>query len=66
MSTAMLRSRELAKKASKPEEEKGFPLAPSKKDLNPWYSGTKSGEDDLSDEKRYVGSAQLFIFLSVN
>ncbi|KAK7060153.1 hypothetical protein VNI00_000917 [Paramarasmius palmivorus] len=40
------------------ETEKGIPLAPSKKDLNPWYSSngnasrSKDGEEDWDDERR--------------
>ena len=37
------------------ETEKGFPLAPSAKDLKPWYSSTKGDpEEDMSDDKRFV------------
>ncbi|EFI28539.1 hypothetical protein CC1G_13561 [Coprinopsis cinerea okayama7 len=42
------------KKPATAETEKGVPLAPSEKDLKPWYSGRKKdGEDDeLPEDKR--------------
>lgn len=36
------------------EDEKGVALAPSKKDLNPWYSEKKSGRSELPEEKVYA------------
>ncbi len=37
------------------EDEKGFPLAPSAKDLNPWYSAKRVDPDgEWDDEKRCV------------
>ena len=50
--------------------DKGVPLAPSEKDLKPWYSSRKNGADEEeesrdvrqkeeADEKRYV-SISLF------
>ncbi|KAF8511617.1 hypothetical protein BU17DRAFT_54522 [Hysterangium stoloniferum] len=62
MSTAMTRSRELAVKAAKTEDEKGVRLAPSTKDLNPWYSDRNSGEIELSDEKRKKDLSTKLIF----
>ncbi|KAH7906952.1 hypothetical protein BJ138DRAFT_1093383 [Hygrophoropsis aurantiaca] len=38
-----------SKKTGPPEAEKGFPLAPSAKDLRPWYS-TKRGEPEPQPE----------------
>ncbi|KIJ56196.1 hypothetical protein M422DRAFT_23529 [Sphaerobolus stellatus SS14] len=52
MSAALTRSRELARKNTKPEEEKGVRLAPTEKELNPWYSGKGSKVEDLPEEKR--------------
>ncbi|KAJ8519595.1 hypothetical protein ONZ45_g3488 [Pleurotus djamor] len=48
-------ARSSKKKADPAETDKGVPLAPSSKDLNPWYSSRKSGEqshDDGDEERR--------------
>ena len=36
------------------ETEKGVPLAPSAKDLNPWYSSSRKDDPnkDMDDDKR--------------
>jgi len=46
-------------KSSTEETEKGFPLAPSQKDLNPWYSERSNkqtreleDEDEATQERR--------------
>ena len=45
-------------KVKKPaiETEKGAPLAPSEKDLKPWYSDKGRGRmlDDMDNDMRYV------------
>lgn len=44
-------------KAAASETEKGVPLAPSAKDMKPWYSDEKSrepGSSDLPEDKKYV------------
>ena len=49
MSAALAASSKLTKSGkatTEKEEEKGIPLAPSKKDLKPWYS-----ERDMDPEK---------------
>jgi hypothetical protein len=40
-----------SKKATQLEAEKGVPLAPSAKDLNPWYSERDKGQESQEDEK---------------
>lgn len=45
------------KKVTPAETEKGVPLAPSAKDLKPWYSERtleQPAEEEVQDEKRYV------------
>ena len=43
------------KKVTPAETEKGIPLAPSAKDLKPWYSeGAREPVEEVQDEKRYV------------
>ena len=43
------------KASSNEEKEKGIPLAPSQKDLRPWYSEKAREPDIAGDEKdRYV------------
>ena len=43
------------KKATPAETEKGVPLAPSAKDLKPWYSErTREPAEEVEDEKRCV------------
>ncbi|KAF9235740.1 hypothetical protein BU15DRAFT_50968 [Melanogaster broomeanus] len=53
---AMITTARASKKTAPSEAEKGVPLAPSAKDLNPWYTGTTKDRnepaDDLQDEKR--------------
>jgi hypothetical protein len=48
----------ISTKAKKPpiETDKGVPLAPSEKDLKPWYSDEGNGRmlDDMDNDKRYV------------
>jgi hypothetical protein len=39
------------KKATQLEAEKGVPLAPSAKDLKPWYSECDKGDECQEDEK---------------
>ena len=39
-------------KKAAPETEKGIPLAPSEKDLKPWYSDRGSGKGKDRDEAR--------------
>ncbi|CCM05684.1 uncharacterized protein FIBRA_07915 [Fibroporia radiculosa] len=41
-------------KKAPPETEKGIPLAPSAKDLKPWYSDHNSGTVRELDESRHV------------
>jgi len=43
------------KKVTPAEAERGVPLAPSAKDLKPWYSGRtreQPAEEEMEDEKR--------------
>lgn len=42
-----------AKKALPEETDKGVALAPSAKDLNPWYSDSKQKVPDENDDRRY-------------
>jgi hypothetical protein len=44
------------KKGAPVETEKGVPLAPSAKDMKPWYSerNTDGGNDEVPEDKRYV------------
>lgn len=39
-------------KKAPPETEKGIPLAPAAKDLNPWYSDGASGKERETNEDR--------------
>ena len=55
VSSALATSKELqklgkAKSKEAAETEKGIPLAPSKKDLKPWYSERKKKDDGPVDE----------------
>jgi hypothetical protein len=54
MSSALLRSREVATKGTKMEDEKGFRLAPSAKDLKPWYVDQDAQRQEMPEEKRYA------------
>ncbi|KAG1764336.1 hypothetical protein EDD22DRAFT_883923 [Suillus occidentalis] len=47
----MITSVRASKKATQLEAEKGVPLAPSAKDLNPWYSERDKGQESQEDEK---------------
>jgi hypothetical protein len=53
----MVTAARVSKKAGPSEAEKGVPLAPSVKDLNPWYSDKtrdrNTSADVDKDEKRY-------------
>ncbi|KAF8496588.1 hypothetical protein JB92DRAFT_2817852 [Gautieria morchelliformis] len=51
-STALLRSREVAAKGVKAEDEKGFRLAPSARDLKPWYVDKDANNEEMSMDKR--------------
>ncbi|KAG9310423.1 hypothetical protein JVU11DRAFT_9562 [Chiua virens] len=55
---AMMTASRATKKTAPSEAEKGVPLAPSAKDLNPWYSDKARDRghpaDDQEDEKRQV------------
>ena len=45
------------KKVTPAETEKGVPLAPSAKDLKPWYSErNRESAEEVQDEKRYVSA----------
>jgi hypothetical protein len=49
-----------AKKTEPVETDRGVPLAPSAKDLKPWYTERAANPDEeVIDEKRCVRSAQL-------
>ncbi|KAF8580271.1 hypothetical protein K439DRAFT_1231550, partial [Ramaria rubella] len=50
MTTSMIRSREVA--AKKVEDEKGFRLAPSAKDLKPWYTDKDTQKEEMTEDKR--------------
>lgn len=47
----MITSVRATKKTTQLETEKGVPLAPSAKDLNPWYSERDKGKEHEEDEK---------------
>jgi len=47
-----------AKKALPEETDKGVALAPSAKDLNPWYSDSKQKELDENDDRRKRDTAR--------
>lgn len=54
MSTALVRTREVSAKGSKTEDEKGVRLAPSSKDLKPWYVSEDVQNEEMPEDKRYV------------
>lgn len=58
MTAAIERSR-LFKQKTKVEEEKGIRLAPSAKDLKPWYTDEKLSNEDLPEDKRCMIDSML-------
>ena len=51
------------KKVTPAETEKGVPLAPSAKDLKPWYSErTREPVEDVQDDKRCVSVLETVQF----
>ncbi|KAG6843348.1 hypothetical protein H0H93_001307, partial [Arthromyces matolae] len=53
--TSIAAAIQATKKVEPAETEKGFPLAPSAKDLNPWYSERcrdRETEEETLDERR--------------
>ncbi|KAH0589940.1 hypothetical protein J132_06358 [Termitomyces sp. J132] len=50
------------RKAEPVETDKGVPLAPSEKDLKPWYSERRKNEDEeTTDERRKRDAARKFV-----
>jgi hypothetical protein len=54
IAAAIQASRAASKPSKEKEEEKGVRLAPSEKDLNPWYSGRTVEEKDADDGRKCV------------
>ncbi|KAJ7115374.1 hypothetical protein C8R44DRAFT_223442 [Mycena epipterygia] len=53
--TAIAAAIRTTKKTEPVETERGFPLAPSAKDLKPWYTErTANPDEEVVDEKRYI------------
>lgn len=50
----MVRAKDAASKGAKTDDEKGFRLAPSAKDLKPWYVDREVQQEDMGDEQRYA------------
>ncbi|KAJ4474999.1 hypothetical protein J3R30DRAFT_3295201 [Lentinula aciculospora] len=58
---AIVAAAKASKKTLPEETDKGFALAPSAKDLNPWYSDTNHKEIDENDDRRKRDTARKSI-----